>query len=246
VFSDTESKEKTDTFDMALKDNYGHAGIIYIQYVMQNLDSVRNLVLATQKLIDRKAGLTSENRFWSAGAACTIAGARIACHLGLVDYDLKGLFAWTIALLKANKVAVEDMGVSVEQTLTDYLTENYNNILILKSTDDLRSTSGNGLDNIVIPDALPKGKLVARYETDTKKAYIVPKFLKSWCAAHQIDYSAFVEGMMKNMGGKRVQMRLGKGTHAGSMLPNSRVIAVDCNLFGDTTESEDNLYDTEE
>jgi hypothetical protein len=154
-----------------------------------------------------------------------------------------GLFKWTIKLLKANLQSVEDMGTSVEQTLSDYLAENYNNILVLKSTDDLRSTSGNGLDNIVIPDALPRGKLIARYETDTKRAYIVPKFLKSWCATHQIDYSAFVEGMMKNMGGKRVQMRLGKGTHAGSMMPNTRVIAVNCNLFGDNTADEDNLYD---
>jgi hypothetical protein len=156
---------------------------------------------------------------------------------------MKALGKWVVKLLKDNLESVGDMGVSIEQTLSDYLTENYNNVLILKSTDDLRSNSGNGLDSIVIPDALPKGKLVARYETDTKKAYVVPRFLKSWCATHQVNYSALVEGMMKSMGGKRVQMRLGKGTHAGSMIPNMRVIAVDCNLFGETTVSEDNLYD---
>ena len=243
VFSDTESKKDTDGFDMALTNNYGHAGLIYIQYVIQNLEDVKKLVLRFQRMVDEKAGLTAENRFWSAGAATTLAGAYIANKLGLVNYDMGELFKWTIKLLKTNLQSIEDMGTSVEQTLSDYLAENYNNILVLKSTDDLRSTSGNGLDNIVIPDALPRGKLIARYETDTKRAYIVPKFLKSWCAAHQIDYSAFVEGMMKNMGGKRVQMRLGKGTHAGSMMPNTRVIAVNCNLFGDNAAGEDNLYD---
>jgi len=243
VFDSTEEKGETDKFDISITENYGHAGPIYIQWVMQNIEEARNLVFHIQRKIDKAAGLKAENRFWSAGAATTLAGAYIANKLGLIDYDMKALGRWTVKLLKANLESVNDMGASVEQTLSDYLTENYNNVLILKSTDDLRSISGNGLDSIVIPDALPKGKLVARYETDTKKAYIVPRFLKSWCATHQVNYGALVEGIMKNMGGKRVQMRLGKGTHAGGMLPNTRVIAVNCNSFGETTTGEDNLYD---
>jgi len=241
VFDSTEDKKKTDAFDVAITENYGHAGIIYIQYVMQNLEKVKQIVFENQRLIDEAAGLTSENRFWSAGAATTLSGAYIAKQLGLIDYDLEALFAWTVKLLKANLQSVSDMGVSIEQTLNDYMTENYNNILMLKSTDDLRSESGNGLDTLVIPDALPRGKLVARYETDTKKAYLVPKPLKTWCAAQQVNYGAFVDGLIKNLGGKRGSIRLGKGTHLE--LPASRVIIVNCKTFdkegeGDTTADE--------
>jgi len=241
VFDSTEDKKKTDAFDVAITENYGHAGIIYIQYVMQNLEKVKQIVFENQRLIDEAAGLTSENRFWSAGAATTLSGAYIAKQLGLIDYDLEALFAWTVKLLKTNLQSVSDMGVSVEQTLNDYMTENYNNILMIKSTDDLRSESGNGLDTLVIPDALPRGKLVARYETDTKKAYLVPKPLKAWCAAQQVNYGAFVDGLIKNLDGKRGLIRLGKGTHLE--LPNSRVIIVNCKTFdkegeGDTTADE--------
>ena len=241
VFDSTEDKKKTDAFDVAITENYGHAGIIYIQYVMQNLEKVKQIVFENQRLIDEAAGLTSENRFWSAGAATTLSGAYIAKQLGLIDYDLEALFAWTVKLLKTNLQSVSDMGVSVEQTLNDYMTENYNNILMLKSTDDLRSESGNGLDTLVIPDALPRGRLVARYETDTKKAYLVPKPLKAWCAAQQVNYGAFVDGLIKNLGGKRGSIRLGKGTHLE--LPASRVIIVNCKTFdkegeGDTTADE--------
>lgn len=241
VFDSTEEKKKTDAFDVAITENYGHAGVIYIQYVMQNLEKVKQIVFENQRLIDEAAGLTSENRFWSAGAATTLSGAYIAKQLGLIDYDLEALFAWTVKLLKTNLQSVSDMGVSIEQTLNDYMTENYNNILMLKSTDDLRSESGNGLDTLVIPDALPRGKLVARYETDTKKAYLVPKPLKAWCAAQQVNYGAFVDGLIKNLGGKRGSIRLGKGTHLE--LPASRVIIVNCKTFdkageGDTTADE--------
>ena len=240
VFNSTDDKKKTDAFDVAITENYGHAGIIYIQYVIQNLEKVKRIVFENQRLIDEAAGLTSENRFWSAGAATTLSGAFIAKELGLIDYDLKALFAWTVKLLKINLQSVSDMGVSVEQTLNDYMTENYNNILMIKSTDDLRGESGNGLDTIVIPDALPRGRLVARYETDTKKAYLVPKPLKAWCAAQQINYSAFVDGLIKNLGGKRGSIRLGKGTHLE--LPSSRVIIVNCKTF-DKEGEEDKAVD---
>jgi len=240
VFHSTEDKEQTDVFDRSVSENYGHAGVIYIQYVMQNLEAVKALVLQFQKAVDKAAGLTAENRFWSAGAATTLAGAYIANKLELIDYDMKGLFNWTINMLKSNKQSVMDMGVSVEQTVSDYLTENYNNILMIKSTDDLRSGLGNGLDSIVIPDALPRGKLVARYETDTKKAYLVPKPLKAWCAAQQINYNAFVDDMIKKLGGKRGTIRLAKGTNFE--LPTSRVIIVNCKTFdtgGDTDGGND-------
>ena len=46
VFDSTEEKEETDKFDISITENYGHAGPIYIQYVIQNLEDVRNLVLS--------------------------------------------------------------------------------------------------------------------------------------------------------------------------------------------------------
>jgi hypothetical protein len=106
------------------------------------------------------------------------------------------------------------MSVSVEQTLNEYLYDNYSNILMIKSTDDLRSKQGegNGLDKLVIPDATPKIKLVARYETDLKKVYLLPKPLKLWCSAQQINYSAFLSDLKSKMGAKRDKVRLDKGT----------------------------------
>lgn len=234
VFGSTEEKKGTDVFDIAIKENYGHAGVIYIQYVMQNLETVKKLVFENQRLIDEAAGLTAENRFWSAGAATTITGAYIAQQLGLIDYDLEALFAWAVKLLKTNLQSVSDMGMSVEQTLNDYIAENFNNILMLKSTDDLRKLVGepsNGLDSLVVPDALPRGKLIARYETDIQKAYLLPKPLKSWCATQQINYGAFMEALKTKLGAKRGKVRLGKGTHLN--LPPSDVIIVNCRLFTD-------------
>jgi len=211
VFGSTAEKRDTDLFDEAVEANYGHAGIIFIQHVMQNLDEVKVKLKEVQQRVDTEAGLTSENRFWSAGVACTLTGAIIAKQLGLIEYDTKALFRWAISLLKHNMDSVNNMGVSVRQTLNEYLNENFNNILMIKSTDDLRKQA-NGLDSLVIPDALPKGKLVARYETDIQQVYLAPKPLKVWCGAQQVNYSSFVNDLIKKMGAKRGKMRLTKGT----------------------------------
>ena len=54
---------------------------------------------------------------------------------------------------------------------------------------------------------------MARYETDVKRLYLVPKSLKSWCIKQQINYASFVEDLKNKLGAKRVQKRLSKGTH---------------------------------
>ena len=118
------------------------------------------------------------------------------------------------------------MGASVEQILNDYINEHWVNILQIKSTDDLRKQDNNGLDVLVVPDATPRGRLVARYETDLKRAYLLPKPLRKWCTAQQINYTSFVQDLMEKLNGKKVKMRLCKGTHM--KLPSTDVISVDC------------------
>ena len=67
-----------------------------------------------------------------------------------------------------------------------------------------------------------------------------PKPLKAWCAAQQINYNAFVDDMIKKLGGKRGTIRLAKGTNFE--LPTSRVIIVNCKTFD--TGGDDNAEAT--
>ena len=219
------TKAETDEFTSRLSQNYGHAGKVYIKYVLNNLDEVKKLLNQIQRRVDEKAGLTAENRFWSVLVACTMTGLVIAKHLDLIKYDTKKIFDWAIKCLKENKRQVEDMSISVEETLNDYIHEHWSNVLWIKSTDDLRKQEGD-VASLVIPEALPRGKLVARYETDLKRAYLVPKPLKSWCGQHQINYNAFIGDLKQKLNAKRMKIRLSKGTHMN--LPPTDVIAVDC------------------
>ena len=232
-----ETKEETDVFSTALQENYGHAGKEYVQYLMSNISSVKKLLGEIQQRVDKKAGLTAENRFWSILVSATVTGVMIANKLGLVDYDPKKVFDWGVSQLLENKRQVADMNVSVEEVLNDFIHEHWSNVLWIKSTDDLRKQQDIDKDSLIIPEAVPRGKLVARYETDLKRAYLLPKPLKSWCGDQQINYNSFVHDLTTKLNARRSKIRLSKGTHMN--LPPADVIVVDCSvekLNGNTEE----------
>ena len=225
-FATPQDKNKTDEFSNEVKKNYGFAGEVFVQYVMRNREQVRGLLKRTQEKVDKEAGLGPKNRFWSAGAACTLTALAICNEIDLLPYNAKSVYKWIGRVLRFNKENSDNMGASVEQILNDYINEHWVNILQIRSTDDLRKQSNDGLDVLVVPEATPRGKLVARYETDLKLAYLIPKPLRKWCTAQQINYTSFVQDLMDKLNGRKTKVRLGKGTQMN--LPSTDVIVVDC------------------
>lgn len=224
------TKAETDRFVTDIKDNYGHAGIPFLQYVMNNVPSVIELANTTQMKIDVAAGLTAENRFWSVLVSRTLAGLMLAKKMDLIDWKLAPIVAFAVKTIAAQQTIVKDMNIDAEATLTDYLAENYNSLLRIKSTDDARRND-SGLEHLIHPDSTPRGNaFIARYEYDIKKLYLLPKPLKAWCARQQINYA----GLLEDLKGSRTQatkvkMRLSKGTRMN--LPAVDVIMVDCKDF---------------
>ena len=226
-----DSKEETDQFSADLKENYGWAGVPYVQYIMQNIDKVRQVIVDMKARVDKLADMSAENRFWSTHVVYTMAGLFIAKRAGLIDYDLKAVEEWAIKMLQRNKAMVEDMSMSVEETLNSYIHESWGNFLRIKSTQDLRKEQQNGLDDLVIPDLMPNRELVGRYETDIKRAYLLPKPLKEWCGKQQINYAQFVQDLKDKMGAKTRKVRLTKGTLV--QLPPASALVVDCTYAPD-------------
>lgn len=231
------TKEETDSFSTALKQHYGHAGLIYAQYLLQHQSEIAPMLEEVQKKIDLAAGLKAENRFWSSQVACVVTGMIFAKRAGLVNYDIKGLVKWIITdLLVSAKDSADGMRGTVEDVLTDYIAENYNNMLRIDSTQDVRRDA-NGIEKASLPEASPRGTLVMRYEYDTKRLFILPKPFKDWCAKHQINYSGVIESLRDGRtNAQKMKQRLGKGTHVN--LPPTDVWVLDCTHFMDDDREE--------
>lgn len=235
------SKSETDEFATAVKENFGHAGVPYLQYVMSNLESVKELANTTQQRIDQAANLTAENRFWSAMVSRTITGLLVAKKAGLIDWQIGPIVSWAVKAMQGAHSMVREMNTDVEAILTDYLAEHYSGILRIKSTDDARKAPS--FETIIQPaEAMRSSQFVARYEYDIKKLYLLPKPLKEWCGQQQINYGGFVDGLKTGRTkATKHKMRLSKGTHMN--LPPADVIVIDCAEFMDD-ETEQTLATT--
>jgi len=197
---------------------------------MRNKETVKTVLDNVQRKLDKACGLTMQNRFWSVQGAVTITALICAREVGLLSYDVKTLFDWVVKLIVENKDADMNAIAPIETIINDFVNEHYGNILWIKSTADLRGVHNSpGLDQHVVPDMQPKTKLVARYETDVKRLYLVPKAFRYWCTRQRMNPdSVMAEAALKFRGEYR-RMRLGKGTKL--QLPATLTLVLDCDTI---------------
>lgn len=228
--TNSHSKEYTDALFGRLTDNYGHAGEVFIKYVVENLPDVLDILRDVQLRLDAAAGLGQRERFWSNIGALAITGGLIANQLGLLDIDVKRIFNWLVVFLKTGKGEVKNGTVTDGAgALGSFIAANINNILIIRD-----GAADNGLPTP--PMREPRGELLIRYEPDTKYLYIVQKKFKEWCAKNQVSYHDTVNNL-RNSGVNitATKKRIGKGTMVAS--PPVNVLMIDDTMH--------NVFDSE-
>lgn len=169
-------------FDQQLMENYGHAGPIFIKYILDNLEEVEDACKMIQERLDRELKLTNKERFWSAGVSANITAGFVCKMLGLLDWDINNIYQWACNMILDLRREIEPPATSTAQIVGDFINRHIQNILVVNDAVDQRSNMQ------VMPTLEPRGELVIRYEPDTKKMFFVAKKFKDYCVAYQIDY----------------------------------------------------------
>ena len=169
-------------FDRQLKENYGHAGEIYIKWLVNNLEEAVSTVLKIQAKIDSELKLTPPERFWSAVAACNITGGLIANSLNLADYDMKAIYAFCCNTIQGMREEIKTPAEDATVVVGEYINRHMQNILVVKADIDKRTVASS------MPTLEPRGELLIRYEPDTKQMFLVTSKFKSDCVERQINY----------------------------------------------------------
>ena len=76
--------------------NFGHAGMIYAEYLAKNMDTIAEEVEALRVALEKVIDLKGPERFWLAAIAALLLGAKYAGRCGLVDIDVKRLRAYLL------------------------------------------------------------------------------------------------------------------------------------------------------
>jgi hypothetical protein len=174
-------------FDHQLNENYGHAGEIYISWLVNNLEEAKALVKKIQARIDSEVQFTARERFWSAVAACNIAGGLIAKSLELHNYDMAKVYSWLKGMLSEMRNDVKPPNSTPVAALGEFINSHIFNTLVVNGEVDARSQL------VSMPTLEPRNELLIRYEPDTKHLYIAAKQFKDFCVKQQIGYKELLK-----------------------------------------------------
>jgi len=205
--------ELTLELNTTVVNNHGWAGEAIVQEILKNPEKAKDLVFKLRKLVIARAGLTDQNRNWSANAACNLAAAVLAKRCGMWNINVDALCDWTIARLVYMKSLDSALDVDIHDLIRNYYFEKQGQIIRIKSTQDGRSKDSSGLiETLVNPEKLPHYSWVGRYEYDIKQLYILIKPFKEWCRKLKLTPSIVEEDIIKHMRGEKKKVHLGKGT----------------------------------
>ena len=212
--------EGKNMFDHVLVDNYGHAGEIYLRYIVNNLDTVRELFLKVQASIDKHINITQRERFWSSLAAANITGGFIAKYLGIIDWDMQVLKRWVENHIIALRDEVHRVDDDPAAILGAYINEHMQNVLVINN----KKTSAGMMQ---LPVMEPRGELLVRFEPDTKRMYIASGPFKEACIKFQTNYRDVLNELQLRgiMIGTEVK-RMSKGTSVNA--PGVHALVMDC------------------
>lgn len=193
-----------------LASNYGHAMIPYLQYVQGHLPDAITLLNKVNEKIDRAAGITSNERFWSAGAAIGITAGIITKNLGLHDIDPKPVMDYAIDLIKDSRRKNKESMFDSEDFLGAFMQRHFHEILVINGTKDGRT----GLEHAPIRE--PRGPLTVRYEPDTKMLFVAVRPYREECAKYSMAFDGSLEPYQKAgafLGQKKKRMFAGTVTN---------------------------------
>lgn len=212
----TLSKVETDAVFAPLKTNYGVAGDVYMQYVIQNLSKCIDLLVSMQRSIDAAAELTQRERYWSGLAVTPLVGGLIARAAGVLDFsdeDFQRVYKYVVQMLKDKRVAQTKIIFSTpDSMLGSFISEHINDTLVING--GTRKGAHGVMDG---PIREPKNRLYIRYEPDTKLIYVNRAKFREHCAQYQVSFKAVIDAMIakrRYIGDKKV--RMGRGTPLSS------------------------------
>jgi hypothetical protein len=180
-----------------IKQNYGVAGPIYVQYLVDNLEEVKELVRNVHKKVKAEFKFKDDERYWHAGCTALVAGAMLAAKAGLVEYPIKNIIAVLKDMVDSARKLVKDNVRTAEDVLNSYVREFYGKFVVVKALDGALAASIG--ENGVIDQSITRSEIAGRVEHGVTPGhvdfYIEEQLLKKYCSSMSFGYADFRKQM---------------------------------------------------
>jgi len=178
-----------------LHDNYGTAGPVFAQYLVDHPDVVEAVVRDTEARLYAEFNATNDERYWLAGAVACISGA-ILCsmkHAGIIDYPVLALIEEHRILVENARKMVRSSARTADDVLNSYTRDFYGKFVVVRKLDNaLAATLGEGG---TIDESITRSQISGRVERGLQPGfvayYIEEQLLKAYCSSMSFGYSDF-------------------------------------------------------
>jgi hypothetical protein len=219
-----------------LADNYGHAGDVFLRYVIPNLEAVRKRMKESQDFIYSQANWSTSDRYKLNALMCLVAGGTIATEIGLINFHMSRLGTKAVKLTYDAAQEQRAKSTTAVETFAAYVNRFVNNMLVINHGSRIMGMSDR-------PVREPKGSLLIRYEPDTKTLYITQREFHKWCAEQYINAKEMKLLFMAETGKELIleKKRIAKGWNADFGSVSTYVIKDATKLLGIDDEDLDGL-----
>lgn len=114
-----------------LQSNYGHAGQLYVHWLVQNQDVAKARVKYWSDLLFKVAN--TEERFWVYGLACMLAGAEMfgKGYANIMNLPLQALATRAMQVLVEARAGTTGNVATAEDVFGKYMEQNYSKMLVV-------------------------------------------------------------------------------------------------------------------
>ena len=190
-----------------LNNNYGIAGRVFMQYVMQHRREIIHRLIEVEVMIQKSFKLRSAERFWGAAYTTCAVGAEICAKIGLHKINRNDVLQWFHDDLQNSRRDLDDSQGNAMSIISDFMNINLHATLFVNGA----VINSYGMHNS------PQREINIRLEKYAGR-YVdgfisIPAF-KKYCANNKIEYGWVVKELIDLGAVKRgvTTKRMGAGT----------------------------------
>lgn len=200
-------------------DNYGHAGLKYARYLVDNREEVTKTLFEMREMFNLRCDIKQQERYWAALHASILTSVVICNKIGLTQFNFDEMLAWIEASLANSRGnTVQSVTLPLEQ-FADMLSDIWKGVLVTVGEGNL----AQGLHAELVgrgPTGVITGRSIIGDRTSSEKLYISVGAAKDWCNKKGVSLKAMQEALVdaKWASPDVKRMSLGKGTQEYSAL----------------------------
>jgi hypothetical protein len=180
----------------SLSSNYAVAGVVLAQYMVDNIEMVKTLVLQTVRQMYAEYKAPNDERFWMAGVGCAIAAGILmnSEHAGIAEFPLVEIIESFRKRINHQRGSIKGSYRSAEDVLNAFVQEYQGKFVVVRYGEKAGPLAHLG-DGSMVDKNTTRAEVMGRVEHGVTAGhvdfFIEERMLKSFCSNMSFGYANF-------------------------------------------------------